>query len=51
MFSGVAGVAPACALAGEFGKASAQASSGPATAGHRADFQVLGILGFLQGKE
>ena len=31
--SGVAGVAPACALAGAFAKASAQASSGPAMRG------------------
>jgi hypothetical protein len=30
LLSGVAGVAPACALAGAFAKASAQASSGPA---------------------
>jgi hypothetical protein len=29
LLSGVAGVAPACALAGAFAKASAQASSGP----------------------
>ena len=36
--SGGAGVAPACALAGVFAKASAQASSGPA---------MRGIAGFV----
>jgi hypothetical protein len=38
LFSGIAAVAPACALAGVFAKASAQASSGPA---------MRGITGFV----